>query len=374
MAKKSRKRVRAARGTGTVFYSESRKLWIGRVVVGRTAKGKTRYVERSAATQGELIEKLKSASPPGPETTVGEWADRWLASAGCRASTKGLYAYNARRFFKPQLGHIPVAKLTAHDCECAIREWAKPKGPLGQNTLRVAVGQLVNMLNAARRARLITENPAALVRRPRAKRLDVDPLPPADLERVIALAASRADWRVYALLASVGCRIGEALALDVGDWDPVARTVTITRTYTKEHGLRSTKSEYGVRTVRVPEPAAEVVAASAAGRSSGPLFPARMPRRGVPGGRREHSAVQRGWATFLKKLGLPYRNLHQLRHSVATALISAAVPPGDVAKYLGDTVETVVRTYLHPTGVDPSAAFERLLGGGKVGATTAPAA
>jgi len=45
--------------------------------------------------------------------------------------------------------------------------------------------------------------------------------------------------------------------------------------------------------------------------------------------------------------------LHQPRHSVATAMISAAVPLGDVAKYLGDTVQTVVATYLHATGGRP---------------------
>jgi integrase len=58
-----------------------------------------------------------------------------------------------------------------------------------------------------------------------------------------------------------------------------------------------------------------------------------------------------------------FRNVHQIRHSVANFLISESVPLGDVAKFLGDTVETVVKTYLHPAGTDPSDTLDRPLGG-----------
>ena len=40
------------------------------------------------------------------------------------------------------------------------------------------------------------------------------------------------------------------------------------------------------------------------------------------------------------------------------------VPLGDAAQHLGDTVETVVRTYLHATGADPWKVLEVALGDG----------
>ena len=62
-AKKSTKR--RARGTGALFFSEKRQVWIGRVQVGRLASGAPLYAERSARTQAACLKKLAAAGPPG---------------------------------------------------------------------------------------------------------------------------------------------------------------------------------------------------------------------------------------------------------------------------------------------------------------------
>lgn len=77
--------------------------------------------------------------------------------------------------------------------------------------------------------------------------------------------------------------------------------------------------------------------------------------------------VSRGLAATLDALELPRRRGHVLRHSVATHLVAAGVPVADVARYLGDSVVTIVRTYLHPTAADPADALDRMYGGRKVG-------
>jgi integrase len=89
------------------------------------------------------------------------------------------------------------------------------------------------------------------------------------------------------------------------------------------------------------------------------------------GTRRQHNTVRAEWAVLLRDLALAYRRPHVLRHSVGTALVAAGVPLGDVARYLGDSVQTVVTTYLHPSGTDPAEAMEKALGSGrKVGGST----
>lgn len=50
-----------------------------------------------------------------------------------------------------------------------------------------------------------------------------------------------------------------------------------------------------------------------------------------------------------------------------TALVAGGVPLGDVAKYLGDSVQVVVRTYTHASGTDPADTIEGVLGSRKVG-------
>ena len=41
-------------------------------------------------------------------------------------------------------------------------------------------------------------------------------------------------------------------------------------------------------------------------------------------------------------------------------VLSAGCPIGDVAKYLGDSEQVVVKTYLHPTGRDPAETMDEI--------------
>lgn len=65
-------------------------------------------------------------------------------------------------------------------------------------------------------------------------------------------------------------------------------------------------------------------------------------------------------------LHIPYRPIHQLRHTFASTLLSAGEPPLFVAAQLGDKTMTVFNTYAHwiPTGAiedgDPRRGVERL--------------
>lgn len=359
MAKPEKKR-RGARGTGTIFFSKSRRVWIGRVPAGgQTTNGHTRYREMWDPNQTNLVKRLKELRPPGPTTTVRQWSKRWIELSTARDSTRDGYAYTLSKFILPTLGHIRVAALTTHQCEAALKQWQKRIGP---GTARVYLGQLRNMLNAARRAGLCQANPAREVRTPRAPRRKLAPIDPPDLQRIIkACLGKPADWPV-ALLAATGMRVGEALALDVPDWNPDDGTITISKTWTRRHGTRPPKSEQGNRTIRVPLSARPALTRAAGKRDSGPLFV-------VWGGRnrRYHESVRQAFDAVQRRLGLPRRNLHQLRHSAGSALVAAGESLSDVAEYLGDRVETIVSTYLHPTKRDPSLAMDRLLGGREVG-------
>lgn len=140
-----------------------------------------------------------------------------------------------------------------------------------------------------------------------------------------------------------------------------AYTVSIAKTITKQEKRGITigppKSANSVRTIRVPAPAIPALVAAVGGRTSGPLFATsngrRFPAQNIDGGLRR----------LLRSLGLPVRGSHTLRHAVGSHLAAAGVPLADLAKYLGDDVATVVRTYMHAVGADPAEAMERLHGG-----------
>src|SRR6476661_2632886 len=108
------------------------------------------------------------------------------------------------------------------------------------------------MLGAAVRARLNPTNPVTLARKPRAKKVEIDPFTPDELARLIEGAFAHPSYLLVAVLAGVGCRVGEALALDVTDFDLRAGKLSITKTYSREYGIGPPKSPHSVRTVRVP--------------------------------------------------------------------------------------------------------------------------
>lgn len=352
MSRKSRHR--RAKNTGSVFYSPRLKLWVARGPKGRP--------ERTGHTQAEAIRRLAEARPPGPDATVAEWGERWLSTLGVRSGTRTNYENTVRNYVVPQLGHTRLAALTAHDIEVAARRWAADCGP---NTVRQHVTHLGVMLGAAVRAGILTRNPVASMRKPKRVRRTIAPFSSAELMAIIG-AATDPRARPVALLAATGCRLGEAVALDVPDWDAATGKLGITKTATRRGGedrIGPPKTQNSIRTITVPDAARPAVEAAVAGRKAGPVF------QGPRGGRMDLRRVYKWWRRILEKLGLAYRKPHTLRHSVATEMVAAGFPLANVAEYLGDTLQTVVATYVHPVkGVDPGQLMNGLLcGGNEVG-------
>jgi integrase len=351
-----KKKTRRARGSGSIFFHEARQRWVGRVRVGTKPNGKPLYRECWGATQGEVVKRMAAAQPPGPDTTVRQWAERWLTTLTNRVQTAVSYRDRLLHIL-PVLGGLRVAAVTSADVEQLAANLLKTHA---KSTVAAVLNVANTMFRAAVRARLIPTNPVADARRPRVPRVRREVYTPADLARVVAAWEWYAGAGPAALMAATGCRQGEVIGLDVQDFDPEAGTLSISRTYISSLGtVGPPKSENGVRVIRVPALALPVLVAAAGKRKSGVLFPTSSGRRMRP------TTVDRGVRCVLRDLGLEVRGSHSLRHSVASALVAAAVPIADVAKFLGDTVATIVKTYLHPAGTDVAAAMERLLGGGK---------
>jgi integrase len=346
------KRKRAPRGSGTVFYSKARGLWIARKVVGR--KGlRTVYLERTGATQKEAIANRDRATPPDPDTTtVAGWAETWFEGLDVSPLSKDAYRASLDNHILPHLGAVKLKSLTAHRVEVAARVW-------GHKVSATSVGNVLACLRAclgaAVRAELIDRNPVSAAKKPRKDTVHIDPFSPAELASIIAAATAEPGWRSLALLAATGMRVGEVVALEVNDFDPAAGTVAITKGDRRHHGLGPPKSRRSVRTIRVPAPALPALVAAKGARVRGALF------LNGEGGQMRSWSIRDAWVELLEGLGLAFRNLHQLRHSVGSVMVAAGVPVTEVAAYLGDSVETVVRTYLHSMGGDPAAAVENAL-------------
>jgi integrase len=363
--KKTAKRTarRGRKGQGSVSWNEKRRRYLGKVPVGRNLDGSTKYLYASDETEAGCIAKLKGAKAPGPTITVGEWCARWKDNLGQRPSTKADYVHTVDRFVVPFLGHLRLVEVTSEQINQVVtRRWIGEIG-LGRNTARKNLGHLRKCFDDARKAGLRPDNPAKDADKPKRKKVEIDPFDADELHRIITAP----DAGIFAVLGSLGCRVGEALALDVADFNRATGEVRIMKTWSRQHGEREPKSENGKRTIALPPPARPAMDAIVRGRTEGVLFPTQGKTT-----RRQYSCVRVDWIAFLRRLGLRYRNPHQLRHSVATLAVAAGMPIPDVAAYLGDTKETILKTYVHPTRVDVAGGLGRaLLGGNKEAAEAA---
>jgi hypothetical protein len=255
---------RRARGTGSLFFDPTRGVWVGRVPVGRHPQGRTLYREVSDPKQGECVRKMREAGPPDEGTTVAEFAAQWLAGLHVRPQTKDSYANSVTRRINPVLGHLKLTAVTTLQVEHAVRQWSDT---YSVGTVLVTVSHLRGLFRAAVRAGVIATSPVGAARKPRASRVTLGNLfSPGELAAVIAAASRRPGGEIIAFLAATGCRKGEAIALDVTDFDRATGTVRIDKTVSHAHGIGPPKSVHSGRAeggsavpVRVPVAAGPVV-------------------------------------------------------------------------------------------------------------------
>lgn len=227
--------------------------------------------------------------------------------------------------------------------------------------MRLVLAHLSIALNAARREGLIATNPVSVSRKPRMTRTKIDPFTTEEVSAIIADTAARPGCRIIATIAATGMRRGEALALDVSDYDGAAGLLSVTKTLDVAGGGHGPpKSDRGERVIRVPECVRDVLRDAAGTRVSGPLFLGERCER-----RLTASVLLREWRRLLVRLGLPHRGIHQLRHTWGSLAMANGGSLADVARYLGDDPATVVKFYCHATNNDPSELIDRLIGGGK---------
>ena len=178
---------------------------------------------------------------------------------------------------------------------------------------------------------------------------------PSHAEALAILAASLPRYRLgVALGLGCGLRVGEVLGLTPGYVDLAAGTITIAQ-QRAQRGMVSPKTWRGVRTIEVPDLVR--VELRRALRDS--------PPKDLPilaGGRsgvlRRDGWYEQAWRPALVAAGLgPGRyKFHACRHYAVSAMLGQGVPLAEVAQYIGDAPETVIKVYTHFISDAPKAA------------------
>jgi len=267
----------------------------------------------------------------------------------------------------PSIGDYPLRVLARQPS--IVQGWLAAI-PLHPNSVRLVAAMLSPVFTAAVEDGLIPRNPlkASQVKLPKAVRREVAAW---SAEQVAAVAdAMPARWAALACLgAATGMRQGELFAVAVDDVDWLRRNVHVA-VQVKYVGGRFTFAPTKNRKVRDTPLSARVVPILAEHVRLYPPTEVTLPwhdprdpmRHGKPVSRKllftradgcalNRMSFNRAWQKAWKAAGIPgagqVNGCHTLRHTAASAWLSAGLGLARVAAYLGDTQEVILRTYSH---------------------------
>lgn len=274
-------------------------------------------------TKNEVISKIKEilknglpkkAKPRKIIPTVQEWCEQWfnLYKKPNLKPKSGESLHSCLLMVYKRFGDKKISELKTDELqEFFLSQTAERRRDMAIDALRAS-------LEKAKKQGLIKNNPCdgiEIKRHVRQKRKGLTPE-----EQSIALHTVKGTILegIFVLLLTGGFRIGELLALTDEDVDFEKNTVNINKDViwvNNERIVQTTKTESGVRVVPLPESSMKYIP-----KTKGLLFPL------------TYNAVHCAFKRLQEKSGV-HVSAHILRHTYATRLEEAGVPP-KVKQYL----------------------------------------
>ena len=346
------------------IYRRKDGYWVGQYGI-QTPKGiKTRYIY--GKRREDVREKLAKAIADrdggfvydAGNMTVGEYLDRWLNDSvrnTVRRRTWERYEQFVRVHLTPALGKIKVAKLTPAHVRGLYRD--RLDSGLAPRTVLHIHRAFSKALKQAVADGLIPRNPAAPVKPPQPRQVEIRPL---NREQVRALCEAASGDRLealYVVAVTAGLRRGELQGLKWDDLDLEAGMLQVRRTLSEPKGgyiFEIPKSGKG-RSIPLTRKATlalrehrkrqleERMQKAGLWQEQGLVFPSGV---GTPlsGGN-----LNRTFKATLQRAGLPKSTrFHDLRHTCATLLLKQGVNPKFVQELLGHAdISLTLNVYSH---------------------------
>jgi integrase len=339
--------AKRANGEGSIGKAADGRWWARLTVDGKrkVAYGKTRAEAAQKLTQ--LLRARDAALPiPSQRQTLADYLKGWLEAieGTVRPRTFAEYERLVKRHIIPELGKLPVARLTPQDVERLAA--AKRKGGLSPQTVLHVHRALHTALERAARQGLVVRNVVSLADPPRVPRRETRILTPEESKTLITTAANHEYGALFVVAVTCGLREGELLALRWADVDLGEKpALTVKRSLVRiQNTLQFAEPKSARSRRRVVLPAAAVAALKrhraqqlearlklgAAWTEADLVFPDELGRP-----MDATRLLRRYWLPFLEQAGLPRVRLHDLRHTAASLLLAEGIHPKVASETLG---------------------------------------
>jgi integrase len=204
--------------------------------------------------------------------------------------------------------------------------------PMALKSINNYLAPVKAMLQEAAEKRLLTHNPAVIVRRVRVPKPDIDPFTPEEIAQLLAHVTPH--YRTYFQVAFLtGMRPNEQMALKWGNVDFVHRSIAVRQGRVgKVEGLPKTGGS--LRDIDLLDPVVEVVRQHRAETwLRGDYVFVNQAGRPID----ITTLRQRIWYPALRRASLQSRTMYQTRHTYATLMLATGENPEWIAKQLGHT-------------------------------------
>lgn len=238
-------------GEGTITYIEKKKLYCGRLTIGRDDNGKQKRKAIYGKTKKEVKEKMdilkvkinKGVYIEPSEITLGNWIETWMCDYkihSARITSIQSYESYYRNNIKPMLGNIKIKDLRNEDIQRFVNRLTEKK--LSATTIEKHCAVISMALDKAVENEMILKNPCKKVCLPAKHKKEARVLTIEEQKKLIEIALNYRDSEIIVFMLYTGLRLGEALALTWDDIDfdrkiiDVNKTQTIRRSRFTENG------------------------------------------------------------------------------------------------------------------------------------------
>lgn len=300
---------------------------------------------------GITTEQAKRADP-----TFGELAQTYLD--GLRASPSAIRSYRdiLNRYWMPDLGSVRIRSIRYRDLLTAANRIA---GEVSAKTFNNALVPARGVFRLAMADDLIDADPSAKLRRAPRQKPDVDPVTPAEWDRILPhLSGDARDW--LTLVWETGLRTpSEVAALQ---WSDVQDDrIVVSRGTVRRQAKASTKTNTTREVLLTP--AARAVLRNRPTRFAGGAVFWRPPSPYLPDGGAylDGDEINAAWRAALEAAGVRYRRAYNLRHGFASRALTAGANPAWLARHLGHSLEMLLNVYARwITGAADRAELDKL--------------
>lgn len=345
--------------------------WEGRVVVGYDENGYPKTKNVLAKTKTECLEKLKrlkdelgggvKAGKIAPDMPFGEWMDHWYqyySKPKIQATTQAAYEVRIYNHVIPDIGHIPLNKLTQNDLQQYYTR-LKHTGRLIRTELygEGLSDRMIRGIHASCRAGLqkavedglIRVNPAIGCKLPPKKAREMQVLTREEMQRFLIQAKAEGYYELFLLELSTGLRRGELMALQWDDLNFGTGELRINKQIGRIKGkltVTTPKTKTSIRTIILPPPLLKVLKEYKETVNSRWLFPSPV-KEDIP---MDPANVRGRLHLILEHAGCKQVRFHDLRHTFSTMALEAGMDVKTLSALLGHVSSaTTLDIYTHIT-------------------------